>query len=197
MNFSVIKKELNAVQGIIEGRGRAGIVSASQPFLEEGFFSVSKDIFPESKEPKSELPLRPPSSFEKEGTTIGSFLEFERLKQGRHQKDIHKGHMNAKGNVLYEEAELSERRNRTTPKINREHSSLDDAKSGRKKQIFSVLGRKSNAMIKDFSSIITDCSEKTIQRLLMEMVHAGVLKREGDRRWSRYSISGPEKKELL
>jgi hypothetical protein len=43
--------------------------------------------------------------------------------------------------------------------------------------------------IKDISSQIQDCSEKTIQRLLLDMVAEGVLVKEGERRWSRYKIA--------
>ncbi|MEN9647587.1 MAG: hypothetical protein RLY57_391 [Candidatus Parcubacteria bacterium] len=43
--------------------------------------------------------------------------------------------------------------------------------------------------IKDISTQVTDCSEKTIQRLLIDMVNEGVLVKEGERRWSRYKIA--------
>ncbi len=42
--------------------------------------------------------------------------------------------------------------------------------------------------IKDFSTYIKDCSEKTIQRQLLDLVKDGVLKKDGERRWSRYSL---------
>src|SRR3989338_2478588 len=98
MNFSVLRKELDAVLGIIEGKWRTGSVSLSQPFLDEGFFGVSKDIFPEPKETKSEMPFRTP--FGGDDTSVSSFSEFERLKRAHHQKDIYKGHVNVKDNVL-------------------------------------------------------------------------------------------------
>ena len=54
--------------------------------------------------------------------------------------------------------------------------------------IIAVLRKQASATIKDFSAVATECSEKTIQRLLIEMVQRGVLKRSGSRRWSRYSM---------
>lgn len=42
--------------------------------------------------------------------------------------------------------------------------------------------------IKDISSSFTDCSEKTIQRELNNLVLRGDLKKTGAKRWSRYSI---------
>lgn len=44
--------------------------------------------------------------------------------------------------------------------------------------------------IKDFAQVITGCSEKTIQRELLELVEKGVLKKEGERRWSTYYLGG-------
>lgn len=42
--------------------------------------------------------------------------------------------------------------------------------------------------IKDISFAFTDCSEKTIQRELNNLVSKGLLKKTGSKRWSRYSI---------
>lgn len=61
-------------------------------------------------------------------------------------------------------------------------------KSYRQEAIISALKNQSNLTIKDFRGVIKDCSEKTIQRELMELVQRGLIKREGERRWSRYSL---------
>jgi len=42
--------------------------------------------------------------------------------------------------------------------------------------------------VKDFTRVIKDCSEKTIQRELLDLVEKGIVKKEGERRWSRYSL---------
>ncbi|MDP3996660.1 MAG: hypothetical protein Q8P86_03140 [bacterium] len=64
-----------------------------------------------------------------------------------------------------------------------------ERKRGRRDIILEILGTKSNLTVKDFSSVIAGCSEKTIQRELLSLVSEGVLKKEGERRWSRYSLS--------
>jgi hypothetical protein len=61
-------------------------------------------------------------------------------------------------------------------------------KSQRQENIISILKGQSNITIKDLSKVIKDCSEKTIQRELLELVDKGVVKKEGERRWSRYSL---------
>jgi len=63
-----------------------------------------------------------------------------------------------------------------------------ESKEARKEAILVLLKNKDSLTIKDFSSTIKDCSEKTIQRELLGMVASGILKKEGERRWSRYSL---------
>ncbi|MEK7501456.1 MAG: hypothetical protein AAB629_00855 [Patescibacteria group bacterium] len=67
-------------------------------------------------------------------------------------------------------------------------SNVEEKKSKRQSNIIGVLKGQSNLTIKDFSKAIKDCSEKTIQRELLEMVEKGVIRKEGERRWSRYSL---------
>lgn len=55
--------------------------------------------------------------------------------------------------------------------------------------IIELLKNKNNLTINDFSLIIKGCSGKTIQRELLKLVKLGVLKKEGERRWSRYSLA--------
>ncbi len=64
----------------------------------------------------------------------------------------------------------------------------DTKKSERQEHIVSLLKNQSNLTIKDFSKVIKDCSEKTIQRELLDLVQKGIIKKEGERRWSRYSL---------
>ncbi len=68
------------------------------------------------------------------------------------------------------------------------HADVQEKKSERQELIITALKGQSNLTIKDFSRIIKDCSEKTIQRELLAMVDNGLIKKEGERRWSRYSL---------
>ena len=61
--------------------------------------------------------------------------------------------------------------------------------SNRREQIISLLKDKKFVTVKDVSEIIVNCGEKTIQRELMSLVNSGVLKKEGERRWSTYSFA--------
>lgn len=61
-------------------------------------------------------------------------------------------------------------------------------KISRRDTILKLIRDKKEVMIKDITSVISDCSEKTIQRELMSLVSLGVLKKVGNKRWSRYSL---------
>ncbi len=59
----------------------------------------------------------------------------------------------------------------------------------RRNMILSLIKDSKTVNIKDISTVVTNCSEKTIQRELVALVNEGVLKKEGERRWSTYSLN--------
>jgi hypothetical protein len=61
--------------------------------------------------------------------------------------------------------------------------------SDRTARIKTVLDAKPEATIKDLAEIITDVSTKTIQRDLNSLIENGEVTRQGERRWSRYSMA--------
>ena len=61
-------------------------------------------------------------------------------------------------------------------------------RSNRQKTILGLLKKRKELTVKDISRVIKDCSEKTIQRELISFINAGVLKKVGERRWSKYSL---------
>jgi hypothetical protein len=56
-------------------------------------------------------------------------------------------------------------------------------------RIKTVLEAKPEATIKDIAEVITDVSEKTIQRELNSLIEKGQVIRQGERRWSKYSVA--------
>ncbi len=66
---------------------------------------------------------------------------------------------------------------------------LKDMSSDRRSAVLDMLRTKpEGARIKDISTVIRDVSEKTIQRELVALVEDGVVRKEGERRWSTYYI---------
>lgn len=70
----------------------------------------------------------------------------------------------------------------------KEDENIKDKKDSRQLRILTLLRARANLSIKDFASVIPDCSEKTIQRELLALVEKGVIKKDGERRWSTYSL---------
>ncbi len=63
-------------------------------------------------------------------------------------------------------------------------------KNERRTAILRIIKDKGEVTIKDISNAIKNVSEKTIQRELISLVSERTLKREGDKRGSRYMIAG-------
>jgi len=62
-------------------------------------------------------------------------------------------------------------------------------KNERQQIILDIIKEIGESSIKDISDNIKDCSEKTIQRELNTLIYDGVLKKIGERRWSKYIIA--------
>lgn len=58
----------------------------------------------------------------------------------------------------------------------------------RKVNIYEFIKRHNNVTIKDIVPHIVGCSEKTIQRELVDLINEGKITKHGERRWTRYSV---------
>ncbi|MHB8914085.1 MAG: DeoR family transcriptional regulator [Minisyncoccota bacterium] len=74
----------------------------------------------------------------------------------------------------------------------RQVKDIKDTPSGpvkdRQEAVLSVIRNKGSVSIKDISTLIRGVSEKTIQRELMALVASGAVVKQGERRWSTYSL---------
>lgn len=98
----------------------------------------------------------------------------------------------------------AEDRTPTSPVLIKDKNSDSEGKSNRLKEfgpvaikknkrqsiIINLLKRKKEIMVKDVAEIISECSEKTLQRELLSLVSQGILNKEGERRWTKYSLAG-------
>lgn len=60
---------------------------------------------------------------------------------------------------------------------------------GRDEQIRSIISSLGEVSIRDITGQMPSVSSKTVQRALLTMVADGVLKKVGERRWSKYSLA--------
>jgi predicted HTH transcriptional regulator len=96
--------------------------------------------------------------------------------------------ISSRGKGSYGHESAHTRSEQGKPKVLEGHTTVQAKKDNRQEAIINVLKSQSNLTIKDFSKVIKDCSEKTIQRELIDLVDRGIVKKEGERRWSRYSL---------
>jgi len=68
------------------------------------------------------------------------------------------------------------------------HTSKKNTKINRQNKILTIIKDKVSVGIKDIANEITECSEKTIQRELIAMLEDDLIVKEGERRWSMYSL---------
>lgn len=73
--------------------------------------------------------------------------------------------------------------------LNKSHIIKDNKIKDRREAVLSVIKDKKRASIKDISTHIRTVSEKTIQRELTALIALGLVSKEGERRWSTYSIA--------
>lgn len=160
MNYGVLKREFEKLAYIIE-----------------------KD---ENKKANEETVILNSSFFDKTGEgTIETKNHNENDVLYTQRPTISKGHTQKIPSVPAIDIPQTPRKMEYLPKITKPI----DTKNDRKTVITKLLSKKSGLNIKDFSQVIKDCSEKTIQRELLAMVASGVLKKDGERRWSTYSLA--------
>lgn len=71
----------------------------------------------------------------------------------------------------------------------RPEGAVAQKKNSRQTTILNLLKKKKEIMVKDVTPLIPGVSEKTVQRELLSMVLSGILRKEGEKRWSRYSLA--------
>jgi uncharacterized protein with gpF-like domain len=87
-----------------------------------------------------------------------------------------------------QEHATSKSENNPSPETYNKRQSDNFSTSDRTEDIMKIIKDNDKVTIKDISSKIKNCSEKTIQRELIKMVSLKLIKKEGERRWSTYSL---------
>jgi hypothetical protein len=160
MNFHILSREFNNLASIIE-KDENKQANEQTVILDPGFFDT-----PESQ--TSQTPMTP---------------------MAHSQTVSYKGHSSR--TVVPVEVSKSVHKAEYLPvkEIQDKAVRNPESKDSRQSLIIKLLSKKSGLNIKDFAESIKGCSEKTIQRELLAMVASGSIKKEGERRWSTYSLA--------
>lgn len=195
MNFSVLKKEIEGLCALLETKGKMSAEPYPPTLFDERFFGVPDVLVSAERASGSAEAVRRVQPVVEAARRI--FTPGKQARNGEIVKDIHKGHDTLKDSKSYrtssgETGTQRREEERMIPRpFHKGHISLlihDKIKKERTAIILALLRKKGSVVVKDFGGIIEGCGEKTVQRLLSLLAVQGVLKKEGKRRWSRYSL---------
>ena len=168
MNCKIIKFEIEKIIELVELKER----SLNAKFLlSKNFFDIEEDRS-DSHDKQSYI------STDLNEKDIKRTISPDKGKETISELNTHKGLLLIKDRNKEERNSLSFNKGQTVKDKNRRYE-----------VIINLLKNTKEISVKDVSSIVSDCSEKTIQRELLSLVDKGVLKKEGERRWSKYSLA--------
>ncbi len=181
MNFSVLKREYGALRDAIEVK-KASRESRTDSILGDTFFGSSFEPAPRTQ-----------------GLTLRNLGPRSDLNEPAQHIPI--GHSKGQNNINMSDKKVapapsvfaSEAKQPSAPAfrapsiVTGEMSSVQ--KNARRARILKLIKDNREVTIKDISTHFPELSEKTIQRELVSLTEAGVLKKFGERRWSRYTLA--------
>ncbi len=184
MNYSVLKREYVFIKRQIESRkeikGSLGKLTFSESFFDTEHGSLSADRATCNFAPVLETKGQNNLSFKNYSGQKEQNFDKPNMSYNNQKDIILSDKISCKNNIS--SAHMENKNSYSSPRINM-------VKNKRRQVILQVLKDKKELTIKDISLKITDCSEKTIQRELVSMLRGGILKKTGERRWSRYSLT--------
>lgn len=146
----------------VEG-GSIGIVPSGAPVS----FTLNENHFKTEQPPASNFP------------SSSSFSNDQKNQKATPHPETHKGHSADETAAAGKQKQsgADNRKFEVAMKLNRRNT------------ILKIIKDKKEVTIKDISMVIENCSEKTIQRELIDLVRDGVLKKVGEKRWSKYMLA--------
>lgn len=177
MNFGILSREFNSLVSTID-KDENRQANEQTVILDPRFFDAPEPEAPHAQSASSfsASPVAPVASVAPSVRPV--------------QAPVHKGHSSRTSTSAAIETSTSNRKEYLPMKdVQEKASRAPESKDSRQSVIIKLLSKKSGLSIKDFAESIKGCSEKTIQRELLAMVAAGTLKKEGERRWSTYSLA--------
>lgn len=181
MNFTILKKEYESLVYVLEERNLIQGENGEYVFA-GNFFNVAPKAERKVSEPEvgayaADFPRENKNVFYEPKERPREFAT-EKPHQG-FQKDASKTFSSAKDN---------RHENENASSFSKSPSLKKEEKYSRRETVLRLIREKGEVNIKDIVTHISGCSEKTIQRELATLVDANILKRTGERRWSRYSM---------
>jgi predicted transcriptional regulator len=168
MNFEIVANEIDNLSKIVVAYYERQ-VSGTKALFKNDYFEVKKDV------------TNTQGSFVKDGR--GAVLKDNVKDTIKDIKDTIKNKVVFNGKKSELEAFFKNAQSHTS-NTDSERGTISD----REQKILEKIKTSGPVTIKDISESFTDVSEKTIQRELQKMHDKGQIKKEGERRWTKYFI---------
>jgi hypothetical protein len=165
MNFTIITEELEKILELLDKREGSQVNTKSISF-DESFFRVEKPQGDRSMSNES-------GAMSGQELGVRSFESRELKTNSPHLKNTN----------------INSHPYKVALSFIKDNNILKDIKDKRQNIIIALVKKHRTLTIKGFTGVIKDCSEKTIQRELLSLVAKGILKKDGERRWSTYSLA--------
>ena len=182
MNFTILKREYKSLRDSIDVK-KASRDSHTDSILGDTFFGNSFH-----KEEALPAPLsrasHPPLNIE-EVKKADLYTSASRTMSDRNTKG-HTPVPSLKGGSSARQSSIPNPASTPNSKLDIPHSAQIESRRAR---ILKLIKDNREVAIKDIVAHFPDISEKTIQRELVAMSDSGVLKKFGERRWSRYALA--------
>lgn len=69
-----------------------------------------------------------------------------------------------------------------------QNKDISESRSSRQEEVLKILRIRKNVTIQDIVTYVPDCSIKTLQRILNDLIFAGFVEKRGNKRWTTYHI---------
>ncbi|MDB5194195.1 MAG: seg [Parcubacteria group bacterium] len=185
MNYEILNRELDKFLLALVGEGNV-LAAQTSPVLSENFFFVPKEL---TASADTHIKDKTESGREILKDAVSASERVARETAPRPDESASTNGFQLLPSVP-KKAEDSRGSSKEVRDANlKDFGAVAVKKNGRQSVIINLLKRKKEIMIKDVSPLIDGVSEKTIQRELLAMVRMGILRKEGEKRWSRYSLA--------
>jgi len=192
MNFTILKREYRSLSDTIEIK-KTSRESRTDSILGDNFFGESELV----SHPRSDLTRT------REGRTFMYPPHATQNDATKQTSTLAKGHSIGQTTTTMsdrktkEQASVSKGPTFVSPSPRSDlyvsapspRAATDITKESRRTRILKLIKDNREVTIKDIATHFADLSEKTIQRELVSLVESNVLKKFGERRWSRYALA--------
>jgi len=176
--------KVNEVLSLIEVATSAGSVSQMNLAILQNEYQKIKSLLEKSAGPEYWSDYLLSAETDSRAKEITSALSAPTQASGSKGQSFVKDNQKDEGLTYKKQTPSSKLDKLKTASVNKGQNS-----NARQETIKSFLTGKDWASIKDIANAVPDCSAKTVQRELADMVTSGLLKKKGDRRWARYSLN--------